>query len=185
MILFRICGVRICIEFGCIAVWAFLLSTGNSKGTLYSLYAVLIHELAHLIVMQLTGTGLRSITFHGCGIRISPDTRLTGYGRELIVLVAGPLANIIMWLVFPSTGFGQAQLILGIMNLLPCRKLDGGAILECILSMTCLSLEAARFILKLTALLTLTIAAAAGAAMDIRNFTYYALLLYLFFSEIF
>lgn len=185
MILFRVCGVRVCIEFGCIAVWALVLSAGSSSGILYSLYAVMVHELAHLLVMRVFRIGLREVTFHGCGIRISPDTRLTGYGRELIVLAAGPAANIIMWLVFRSSGFGQAQLILGIMNLLPCRRLDGGAMLECILSMTRLRHEIIRSTLKALALLTIIAAVFAGVLLDIRNFTYYALLLYLFFSEIF
>ena len=188
MITFRVNGTDIRIEFSFLAVWALLLSIRDSGGLEYSLYAVLVHETAHILVMAAFHIGLREITFHGCGIRIRPQTTLASYSRELAVLMAGPLANITMWLILHAAGPEQAagaQLILGVFNLLPCSRLDGGAVLSCILAASGLAHCGAERILRFTAVITVLAAAAAGLMLGVKNFTYYALMLYLFFSEIF
>ncbi len=188
MILLRIFGMPVYIEFSFIAVWALVLSVGGESGVIYSIYGIVIHEAAHILMMKLLRIGIREVIVCGCGIRIHPDLKLRSYGMEAAVLAAGPAANLIMWIILNAMDFhdaASAQLVLGGFNLLPCTKLDGGALVFSLLSMTRLSEDRIGLLLKGIALTATAILAVAGFWLDIRNFTYYVLLVYLFFSEIF
>ncbi|MGN0584421.1 MAG: hypothetical protein ACI4JD_03095 [Ruminococcus sp.] len=189
MICFSIAGTRICIEFGFIAVCALLSAMESGNVFAYGLSAVILHEFAHLFVMTVLDIKPRSLTFHFCGIRICPEHRLCSYGRELAMLLAGPFANIAAWAVLSCFSIGaeheQIQLITGIVNLLPCRRLDGGAALSCILSMTGIRFCTAERILRFVFIIAPVLLFVSGIFAGITNFTYYALALYLLFSEIF
>lgn len=189
MICFFIAGTRICIEFGFIAVCALLSAMENGYIFACGILAVIFHESAHLFVMTVLNIKPRSITFHFCGIRICPEHRLCSYGKELAVLLAGPFANIAAWAVLSCfsayTENEQIQLITGIVNLLPCRRLDGGGALSCILSMTRLRLCTAERIQRTVFIITPVLLFVSGIFAGITNFTYYALAIYLLFSEIF
>lgn len=189
MIYCRIAGTEVRVEFGFIAVCALLSAMENGRVLLYGFLAVILHEAAHLAAMALLGMRAGSITFHACGIRICPDHRLCSYGRELVMLLAGPFANIAAWAAVSYFSgnmlIAQAQLITGLLNLLPCRRLDGGAALCCILSMTSLGFNTGERLIRIIFIITPIVLLAAGYFGDITNFTYYALALYLLFSEFF
>ncbi len=188
MIAFRIFGVTVRAEFSFITVCALLCTINNGSMITASLCAAVLHEFAHLLAMLFLGVGLKSVTFHGCGVRIHPETRLLSYGKELAVLLSGPAANIVMSLAlyyYNRNGAAAAQLALGLMNLMPCRNLDGGGVLRCCLSITQLDSRTVYSLSRILSISVIIFLTAAGFISSVRNFTYYALMLYLFFSEFF
>lgn len=96
------------------------------------LLAILIHECGHLLAMVFFHCPVKQVSFRIFGIEIIGDLP-TGRKRGLIML-AGPLANLLTALVFLSfTGYGQnlcmCSLLLGLFHLLPLTGLDGSAAL--------------------------------------------------------
>jgi Zn-dependent protease/CBS domain-containing protein len=108
--------------------------------------SVLLHELSHALMAKRYGLPVRSITLHFLGgvteIDGEPDTP----GREFGVSVVGPLASIgvglacvALWFVTPSgllllavEGLAGANLIVGVLNLVPGLPLDGGRVLRAV-----------------------------------------------------
>lgn len=189
MICFPIAGTKIQVEFSFIAVCALLSAMGNTEIFICGFIAAALHELSHLTVMTFFHMKTESIIFHGCGIRICPKQVLCSYEQELIMLLAGPFANIAAWalmtIISCSTSAAQAQLMIGLINLLPCRKLDGGGALCCAFSMTRLGFFTAERILRSIFIFTPIFMIFIGFLCNITNFTYYMLLVYLLLSEIF
>jgi Zn-dependent protease len=106
--------------------------------------SVLLHEMSHALMAKRYGLPVRSITLHFLGgvteIDGEPDTP----GREFGVSVVGPLTSIAVGLVFlvlyPAVPDGLiglavgalagANLIVGVLNLVPGLPLDGGRVLR-------------------------------------------------------
>ncbi|MGI8902013.1 MAG: M50 family metallopeptidase [Nocardioides sp.] len=106
--------------------------------------SVLLHEMSHALMARRYGLPVRSITLHFLGgvteIDGEPDTP----GREFGVSVVGPLTSLGVGLVFlllrPLTPDGLlrltvemlagANLIVGVLNLVPGLPLDGGRVLR-------------------------------------------------------
>jgi Zn-dependent protease/CBS domain-containing protein len=106
--------------------------------------SVLLHEMSHALMAKHYGLPVRSITLHFLGgvteIDGEPDTPR----REFGVSVVGPLTSIAvglafvgLWFVTPEgllqlavEGLAGANLIVGILNLVPGLPLDGGRVLR-------------------------------------------------------
>lgn len=92
-----------------------------------------MHELGHLLLIALFGQHIKEVRLSGYGIRIvtAKNTAEPLY-RSIAVLMAGPVVNILMYLllrdVFPETA--GLSLGAGLYNLLPFSQLDGGAAIE-------------------------------------------------------
>ncbi|GAB2741232.1 M50 family metallopeptidase [Nocardioides pakistanensis] len=106
--------------------------------------SVLLHEMSHALMAKHYGLPVRSITLHFLGgvteIEGEPDTP----GREFGVSVVGPLTSIAVGMVFFALAFvtpgglllmavqalAGANLLVGILNLVPGLPLDGGRVLR-------------------------------------------------------
>jgi Zn-dependent protease len=106
--------------------------------------SVLLHEMSHALMAKRYGLPVRSITLHFLGgvteIEGEPDTP----GRELGVSVVGPLTSIGVGLVFlvlhpvapegllrlAVDALAGANLVVGVLNLVPGLPLDGGRVLR-------------------------------------------------------
>lgn len=106
--------------------------------------SVLLHELSHALMAKRYGLPVRSITLHFLGgvteIEGEPDTPR----REFGVSVVGPLTSIAvgvvclgLWFVTPGNllglavgGLAFANLVIGVLNLIPGLPLDGGRVLR-------------------------------------------------------
>lgn len=108
---------------------------------------VLIHELGHVFAAKSYGwrvTEVRLLPFGGVAI-VEEGGNVPAY-QEIWVTLAGPLQNawmVILSLLMLSAGLGdkewwdyflQANLLVGAFNLLPILPLDGGKLLQSLLS---------------------------------------------------
>ena len=114
----------------------FLLLTDTPALLAALLLAAFLHELAHYAVLRLLGVHTACFTLTGLGASLYvPELHRLSYGAELLSAAAGPLVNLLLWVVLSLTGrdelslFAGAQMVLGVLNLLPVRPMDGGRIL--------------------------------------------------------
>ena len=114
----------------------FLLLTDTPILLAALLPAALLHELAHYAVLRLCGVRAARFTLTGLGASLYvPELHRLSYGAELLSAAAGPLMNLLLWVLLSLTGreeltlFAGAQMVLGVLNLLPVRPMDGGRIL--------------------------------------------------------
>ena len=94
------------------------------------------HELAHVLTLHALHTPPRRLTLSATGAELYvPDLHRLSYGGELLAVAAGPACNLLLWALLSLTGwpplapFAGAHLILGALNLLPVRPMDGGRLL--------------------------------------------------------
>lgn len=141
MIGFRIfgCNVRLYFSFFVFNGLIFLIRSGGLVLAFYTVCAV--HEAGHIIAVALCGGSVRSVELSGAGIRMNMRKGGTVPLRNSIfVLLAGPAANIAVFLIMKLTGCGGAFPLLNLLaacyNMLPYRSLDGGAVISHIISGT-------------------------------------------------
>lgn len=106
--------------------------------------SVLLHEASHAVTAKRLGYGVTSITLHFLG----GMTEINGQSRkprdEFWIAVVGPLTSIAVgvaavgaWFVVPEglvraaiEGLAGANLLIGVLNLVPGLPLDGGRVLK-------------------------------------------------------
>ena len=100
------------------------------------LSAALCHELAHVLTLHALHAPPRRLTLSASGAELYvPDLHRLSYGGELLAVAAGSGCNLLLWALLSLTGwppltpFAGAHLILGALNLLPVRPMDGGRLL--------------------------------------------------------
>ena len=115
---------------------AFLLLSRGLTLPAALLSAALCHELAHVLTLHALHTPPRRLTLSATGAELYvPDLHRLSYGGELLAVAAGPGCNLLLWALLSSVGgealapFAGAHLILGALNLLPVRPMDGGRLL--------------------------------------------------------
>lgn len=108
---------------------------------------VLVHELGHVIVARGYGWTIREVKLLPFGgVAEVEDTGGLPAKEEAVVVLAGPLQNV--WMGAAAWGMGQlgwwdsewaayvlqANIMIGLFNLLPILPLDGGKLLQVVLS---------------------------------------------------
>lgn len=105
--------------------------------------AAAMHEIGHLAAMKLLGAKKAKLRLSIPGFVIEYSGTLS-YGRDALVALAGPAANILLALILsPLAARGQlaentyvysgANIMLALFNLLPAEPLDGGKALYSLL----------------------------------------------------
>ncbi|MFD0694104.1 M50 family metallopeptidase [Paenibacillus sp. GCM10027628] len=107
---------------------------------------VLVHELGHLAAANGFGWRVREVQLLPFGgVVVVDELGSVPAWEELIVALAGPLQHVWMiviallmqWLGFGAQGwwsyFIEANLMIGLFNLLPVMPLDGGKVMQCLL----------------------------------------------------
>ncbi|NYE38034.1 Zn-dependent protease/CBS domain-containing protein [Nocardioides cavernae] len=106
--------------------------------------SVLLHEASHAVVAQRRGYGVHSITLHFLGGMTEIDGQSRRPRDEFWIAVVGPLTSIAVgvaaaavWWVVPDGllreavfGLAGANLVIGVLNLVPGLPLDGGRVLK-------------------------------------------------------
>ena len=115
---------------------AFLLLSRGLTLPAALLSAALCHELAHVLTLHALHTPPRRLTLSATGAELYvPDLHRLSYGGELLAVAAGPVCNLLLWVLLSLLSvdalsvFAGANLLLGALNLLPVRPMDGGRIL--------------------------------------------------------
>lgn len=101
-----------------------------------SLFTAACHELAHWLTLRALHAPPRTLILSASGASMYvPSLARLSYGGELLAVAAGPGCNLLLWALLSLTGwpplapFAGAHLILGALNLLPVRPMDGGRLL--------------------------------------------------------
>lgn len=108
--------------------------------------SVLLHEASHAVVAQRLGYGVTSITLHFLGGMTEIDGTSRKPRHEFWIAVVGPLTSVAvglvavgLWFVVPDgllqvavEGLAGANLVIGVLNLVPGLPLDGGRVLKAI-----------------------------------------------------
>jgi len=111
---------------------ALLFMLRDSSLTLMFYTVCAIHEAGHIAVASFLGIHIVSVDITGFGIIMNTSGRcLEPRRHELAVLLAGPAVNILAFFITSGT-FATLSLAAAVYNLLPYRRLDGGAILALI-----------------------------------------------------
>lgn len=95
--------------------------------------AIALHELCHVLVARLLGYALISIRPSPVGVRARLKCGAKSFKKQVAVFIAGPLGNLFLAFIFSFgkgffTSLSEANLAMGIFNLLPMYPLDGGQI---------------------------------------------------------
>ena len=106
--------------------------------------SVLMHEASHAIMAQRFGFNVNSITLHFLGGMTEIDGAARRPRQEFWIAVVGPLTSIAVgvaavgtWFLLPDglvrvaiEGLAGANLLIGVLNLVPGLPLDGGRVLK-------------------------------------------------------
>ncbi len=165
---------RVIVGFPFLAVIALLLALDRSGMAAAGLFCAALHEAAHLAAMAAFSSLPGEIRFTPFGIDILRDGRASGYRRDALVSLAGPLANFAAAaLAFAFSGMRFRNFVLGnfllfAFNILPIAPLDGGQALSAFLCLR-LAPEKADRIVSAVSFLLLVPLALAGFLILLRS----------------
>ena len=135
---FSFLGTKIYISFFFMAAITIMLATDRTGYMLPTLFAVVIHEAAHLFAMWVLDCAPLSVRLIPASVQINKKFSFS-QRNDILIAAAGPAANLLLCgcLYFNYAAFGNMtvlyysllNLIIGCFNLLPVRGLDGGTIL--------------------------------------------------------
>lgn len=106
--------------------------------------SVLLHEASHAVMARRLGFPVGSITLHFLGGMTSIEGEARKPRQEFLIAVVGPLTSLAvgvvalgLWFVTPDglllvavEGLAGANLLVGLLNLIPGLPLDGGRVLK-------------------------------------------------------
>ena len=104
---------------------------------LCTMISCVVHELCHLVVLRLQGVPVRYLRLTAVGAEICVDGTMS-YRGEMAAALAGPMGNLVLaWAASRIAGgwlFAGVNLALGLFNLIPIGRLDGGRFVCCLCS---------------------------------------------------
>lgn len=118
--------------------------TDRTHYPLSVIFAVSIHEAGHLLAAKMLRVPLLRVCFTPFGIRIRFHLETVNTIKSVIVYLSGSIVSIVVgWLVLNYTSpynkatfsFALVSLTLGLLNLMPIIRLDGGCVAESLLSL--------------------------------------------------
>lgn len=137
---FKIFGTKISCSSGFLLLLAWVHFIDREGVILSALLACFLHELGHYLGILACGGQVERLHFTVVGGNMTLPTDLS-YGKECFCTLAGPAVNLMFGILcFSREGwevFGGFHYALGILNLFPVKKLDGGRALDCLLSGCC------------------------------------------------
>ena len=101
--------VTVCVRPSALLTPALFLLLTDTPALLAALLpAALLHELAHYAVLYLCGVRAARFTITGLGASLYvPELHRLSYGAELLSAAAGPLMNLLLWVLLSLTGRGH------------------------------------------------------------------------------
>ncbi len=170
---FKIGGVSVYIGFTFFAAALFFTVIGNGGLLAVTYLCALFHEAGHVAAILAFGARLQEIRLTMAGAEIGRrEPSCLSRGREVLVLIAGPAVNLALALgalLFLGGGrFVQVNLLLCCFNALPFDSLDGGRVIELLLSAR-FSRRTVRIVCDALSLLTVALLGAFSVAVYVRE----------------
>ena len=188
---FKFLGTKIYISFLFAALVCFMIALDRTKLILPLIGGTVIHEGAHLLCMWAIGCQPKAVRLIPTSVQIVRNVTFKKYGEELIA-AAGPLANILTFLVFladysfcHSEGILKIALItlcIALFNLLPVWGLDGGTLIACLITRFSRDPYKGQRVVRIITLIFGVFFFGAGVFLCIRgnvNLSFFAIALYL------
>ncbi len=178
-----------------ILFWVAVALFDRSMQTAAALLAALLHELGHIAVILLCGMRITGITVLPYGLEMTTDRPPCSFYEDIAINAAGCVVNLLSFPIF--YGFGAvirgdlsdftlllavASFTLGVLNAFPIISLDGGCVLEALLSLF-LDSNTAYLVLKSVSfvfLLVLWVFATYVFLFSGYNYSLFAMALWLF-----
>ena len=135
------CKINITITYPLVALLCMSIIASKKYIGLIALISAVFHELGHIAVMKYFSDDVIDVRAGLFEFAIKDPLRnISGYKRDVFVICAGPLVNIVLWaicfviykLTLCSIVYDAAMvnLSLGLFNLLPIESTDGGQLLK-------------------------------------------------------
>ena len=144
--IFKLFNIEFQISVPFAVMFAFLLVTDKTGLMSASLLAVVLHEIGHLIWMKKCRTAPKLVKMSLGGVLMVGSAFCTAK-ESISIALAGPIVNFLFTAVFYFFGvyfdnvllaaFGVVQFLVGAINLLPVKGLDGGTVLTVLLEKYC------------------------------------------------
>lgn len=195
---FQIQDVRVRLCFSFFAVLFLLAFLDAHMMVLFSLCAVVLHELAHFAALTALGHPVDLILFTGFGLQMKKAPgRQWSYGKDILVALSGPVCNLLVFALISTvlhsfqTGiyslFAMTNLAMGLFELLPVGDLDGGQAATAFFSLFLDRTKACAltFVLSLLILVPLVILGILLILHNHRNFSLLFVSLYCLFHLLF
>lgn len=123
---------------GLLLMLAFFSHFQGFGAAIMILFASLIHECGHLLILWWGGGSIRRFRTSVEGMEICADSLKLSYSCEILAVLAGPMVNLIAgWMLIQISVFyptlrlaAGANFVLGLFNLLPAPPLDGWRFLQ-------------------------------------------------------
>lgn len=133
MVKFTVFGFEISITFGFLLVISLLSLIGYSTLGFTAVASCIIHELGHCFAAVLLNVKMKNLMLWAGGVQMQRESRLISFSDEIIILLSGPLFNIIFAVFYALCGMENTagiNLVLALFNFLPYSSLDGGCIIK-------------------------------------------------------
>ena len=128
--------------------WIAVAVFDRSMQTAAALTAALLHELGHIAVMRVCGKSVTGITVLPYGLEMTADRPPCSFYEDIAINAAGCAVNLLSFPLFHTLGavihgktgeflllLSFASVTLGFLNAFPISSLDGGCVLEALLSL--------------------------------------------------
>lgn len=141
---FKIGRVKIKISFLFFAMLTMAFVADEEKLVIIILLCSALHEMGHICALFLFGSHPDEINFGIFGVRIQQNKYILSELRQAVVVLCGPLVNMVLFVLFLLANLifeskillitSAVNLVIGAFNLLPVLPLDGGRILLAVLN---------------------------------------------------
>lgn len=141
---FKIGRVKIKISFLFFAMLTMAFIVDEKQLVILTLLCSALHEMGHICALFLFGSYPDEINFGIFGVRIQQNKYILSELRQAVVVLCGPLVNIILFVLFLLANLAfkspillmisAVNFVIGGFNLLPVLPLDGGRILLAVLN---------------------------------------------------
>ena len=173
---FKLLGVNFYVSVPFAIILAFMLVCDKTGLMSASLFAVAFHEFGHLIAMRVLKCEPRTVKLSSAGILIC-GTKYCSIKENVIISFSGPFVNFIFTLLFWVFGrysnsflllsFSAVQFIVGLVNVLPVKGLDGGTLLYLFLQK--INLRYAGLIFSFISVFFACVVLVFGVAIAVKN----------------
>ncbi len=167
--------------------------TKNFQITLLIYIVAMIHELFHLMMAYRLKIKIKGISILPFGISLKiKDNRIGNPIHEILIAIAGPFSNLLMLtiaLILKSyfhlnsdnmSFFILANILIGLINIVPILPLDGGRVLKSIFTIKIGFIKSFKIMKKITAITSIILLVSGVYLLYITKLNYSLILISLF-----